>query len=108
LPVLERGAILGLQRSTEAIGRLGDTKSFETMLLALERHPERCSYIDFALYWLVRRSNKKIEEWMIDSSTTTAIRVARIPRWRTWWDLHKKDFRVIKSQDEAINDGPDR
>ena len=76
LPVLERAAEHGVQRAIEAVAAVGNTQSFETMLTALQGNPERCAYIDFALYWLVRRSNQKTEAWMTESSTTQAIQIA--------------------------------
>jgi HEAT repeat protein len=106
LPVLERAAAHGVQRAIEAVGALGNDRSFETMLAALRKNPERCAHIDFALYWLVRRSNKVVEPWMSESSTTQAIQIARVPQWRAWWERHKDDFRIICSQEEAVLSNP--
>ncbi|QDT88590.1 HEAT repeat domain-containing protein [Gimesia algae] len=104
LPILERASSYGVQRAIEAIGSLGDTSSFETMLTALTENPSTCAPIDFALYWLVRRSNQQTESWMVESSTTQAIQIARIPKWRDWWDAHKQDFKVVESQENVINE----
>jgi hypothetical protein len=104
LPILERAAGYGVQRAIEAVGAVADTESFDTLLTALEKNPSRCSHITFALYWLVRRSNKKTEEWMTDSSTTQAKEITKVPLWRTWWDKHRKDFTILKSQEQVINE----
>jgi hypothetical protein len=53
-------------------------------------------------YWLVRRSNKKTEDWMSNSTWSEDIGIAKISKWVAWWDSNRKDFRVTKSQREAI------
>ena len=95
LPHLERAAGYGVQRAREAVG---------TMLTVLEENPARRLNITFTLYWLVRRSNKNTEEWVMGASMTPAQEIAKLPLWRAWWDKHKKDFKVLKSQEEAINE----
>jgi hypothetical protein len=63
LPFLERAACQGVSRAIEAVGAIGNTESFEVMLEAAKRDPQRCAYMDHGFYWLVQRSNKKTEEW---------------------------------------------
>ena len=101
---LERAACHGVERAIEAVGAIGRTESFEILLKAAKHDPQRCAYMDYAFYWLVRRSNKNTEEWMIDSTWTTAIGAAKIPRWVTWWESNRADFKVTKSQQEAIDE----
>ena len=86
-----------------AVGAIGKEGSFDILLAGLESDPPQCASIDHALYWLVRRSNKRTEPWMADESVTThATQVARIPKWRAWWDANRKDFKVIKPLEEAV------
>jgi hypothetical protein len=35
-------------------------------------------------------------------STTQASQIARIPKWRAWWESNKTDFQVIKSSEAAV------
>jgi hypothetical protein len=103
LPHLERAACHGVEWAMSAVGAIGTEESFEILLKGLESNPPRCASIDYALYGLVRRSNKAVESWMYDEKTTThATQIARIPKWRAWWNVHKKDFTVIKSYEEEV------
>ena len=102
LPALERAACQGVQRAIEAVGAIGRTESFELMLEAARRDPRRCAYMVNGFYWLVRRSNKKTEDWMSNSTWSEDIGIAKISKWVAWWDSNRKDFRVTKSQREAI------
>ena len=104
LPSLERAACQGVQRAIEAIGAIGRTESFKVMLEAAKRDPRRCAHMVNAFYWLVRRSNKKTEDWMSNSTWSTDIGIAKIPQWIAWWDSNGKDFKVMKSQREAIEE----
>ena len=105
LPRLERAACQGVERATYAVGHLGGEASFDILLSALERNPQRCAAIDSALYLLVGRSNKSAEPWMTISTRTQPIQIARIPGWRSWWDRNRHDFKVTKSIDEALVEG---
>jgi len=103
LPHLERAACHGVDWAMSAVQTMGTEKSFEILLIGLQNNPPQCAQIDYALYWLVRRSNKNAEPWMADESgTTRAMQVARIPEWRDWWDSNKSSFKVIKSFEEAV------
>lgn len=86
-----------------AVAKMGGGGSFEIMPTALESNPPRCASVDHTLYWLVRRSNNRTESWMADPSTTThATQIARIPKWRAWWNSNKKGFEIVRSLDEAV------
>lgn len=102
LEALERAACQGVQRAIEAVGAIGRTESFGKMLEAARRDPRRCAYMVDGFYWLVRRSNKKTEDWMSNSTWSEDIGIAKISKWVAWWDSNSNDFRVTKSQREAI------
>jgi hypothetical protein len=104
LPCLERAATHGVERAIGALAAMGRTESFEIMLDAAERDPERCSHVVVALYCLVRRSGKKVEPWMTSSTGNMSIYIARIPKWRKWWDANKTGFKVVKSLEEVIGE----
>ncbi|MAD80936.1 MAG: hypothetical protein CMJ50_08860 [Planctomycetaceae bacterium] len=97
LPCLERAAIFGVQRAIEALGAMGRVESFEIMLNAAERKPEKCAFVDYALYGLVRRSNKKSEPWMTSTTWNIKQGAKNIPRWRKWWESNKGDFKLKNS-----------
>ena len=102
LPCLERAAARGAYSAMELVGKIGETESFNRMLKALEADPNKCAWIDFTLSWLVRRSNKNFESWMHNAVWDKNIGISKIPRWRTWWDANKNDFKIIKSPREVV------
>ena len=104
LDSLEQAACRGVQRAIEAIGAIGRTESFEIMLKAAKRDPRRCAYMVDAFYWLVRRSNKETKDWMYNSTWSVDIGVAKMSKWAEWWDSNGNDFKVTKSQQEAIEE----
>jgi hypothetical protein len=102
---LERAACLGMSRAIEAVASVGNSESFEVLLRSAKRDPQRHAYMTHAFYWLVRRSNKKLKPWMASTTWTQDIGAMKLTRWFEWWDLHGKDFKVTKSQAQAIKEG---
>lgn len=104
IPFLETAALHGVERAIYALKKIGRTESFEVFIQALEVNPEKTYPAVNALFWFVKRSNKKVEHWMpMPSSYTKTMMIEKIPLWKKWWDDNKTDVKIIIPFSAIIN-----
>jgi hypothetical protein len=103
VPALKRAALKGYAGDWIAmtLSMLGDETAFEPLLSHL-RNPDVNHYPD-ELVRMIQRSNVPVEAWMKKglSSDDYAGKRLRATRWIEWWDAHKKDFRIVRTWEEA-------
>jgi hypothetical protein len=95
VPALEHAAQRKIEGSMWVLGALGNTQSFHLLMELVVKEGFRPAHV--ALFFMVHRSNKKIEPWMIDSESPTAK-----ADWRKWWQANKADFSITKTFREAL------
>ncbi|MEX1095320.1 MAG: HEAT repeat domain-containing protein [Planctomycetales bacterium] len=99
IPALHDAARRGIESATYPIGHFGTEDSFRVLLQAADENPAMRSSAPMGLYWLVRRSNKQTEPWMLDPAQTAA---EKLPRWKAWWEANRDTFRLVRTWEEAF------
>jgi hypothetical protein len=87
---------------TLLIGRIGEAADFKLLLEAGNAKPTETSATQTAMFWLVKRSNKPVEDWMISPRWTSEIGQDKQAQWNTWWQANDEDFKVVRSYDAAF------
>ncbi len=109
VPALKRAALKGYAGDWIAmtLSKLGDETAFEPLLSHL-RKPDVRHYPD-ELVTMIQRSNLPVEPWMKKglSSDDRAGERLRATRWIEWWDAHQKEFRIVRTWEEACRLHPD-
>lgn len=96
-PCLEAAATHGVEWAYESLIVLGREESFEAVLQS-EKGYLPCG-AGVCLYWLVRRSNRPLEDWM--QMPSTQLTANQVRDWRTWWRDNKASFKIVRTIDEA-------
>jgi len=105
VPYLEVAAKDGGQSAIYALGTMGGIKSTNILLQSIKSSPQKCYYAVNALYWLVRRSNYNVQNWMIRPNPDNADKmIKRIPLWVEWNKKLKADFKIIRTFEEVIKE----
>lgn len=104
VPALKRAALKGYagdEIAMTSLSRLGDETAFEPLLSHL-RNPD-VGHIPSGLVTMIQRSNLPVEPWMekgLSWDDKAGIRL-QATRWIEWWDAHKKEFRIVRTWEEA-------
>ncbi len=99
----EFAAQYGMDSAIRSLREVGRPESFSVLIQTLEKEPESFFTILKTLYWLVRRSNKKLELWMTISPPVgkSSVYKDKIPMWLNWWEKHKEDIQMIYTFSEV-------
>lgn len=101
LQVIERAAVLGVQRAEEALAHLGTEESFE-LLLEAYLADEKPGSQPHSLFLLVCRSNRDFENWMYLTSYNWKTLVELKPRWKAWWEANRDGFEIVRSAEAGL------
>ena len=102
IPALEFAARHGVETAGYALGRIGTTETFQTLLDCYLKHPTPPDSFTAGLLWLVMRSNQTTEKWMNDPVYSSAIGIQKKPLWDEWWKKNRHGFKVVHSMTEAV------